>query len=73
MTARFTRLVAYSSLFLALGLGVSVASSGAPNSTAIRPATSALCIRTSSHNRIALHCQCCGWDENKHCNHQCCN
>lgn len=72
MTARFTRLVAYSVVFLALGSGVSLASSGAPAANGIRPA-SALCLRTSSHNRIALHCYCCGKDSYGHCNHQCCN
>ena len=72
MTARFTRLVGYSVLFLALGSGVSLASSGAPVANRAGP-TFALCRRTSSHNRVALHCYCCGKDSYGHCNHQCCN
>jgi hypothetical protein len=86
MTTRSTRLVAYLVLFLALGSGVSLASSSpAIVADGIR-SSSTFCltdssfahrgtIHTFSHYRIAQfgHCYCCGRDENGHCNHQCCD
>jgi hypothetical protein len=85
MTTRSTRLVAYFVPLLALGFGVSLASSGpAIAADGIHP-PAAFCltdsslahrriIHASSHYRTAqLHCTCCGKDENGHCNHQCCN
>jgi len=86
MTTRSSRLVAYLVLLLALGAGVSLASSsvaiaadGIHRPTAICPVGSSFShrgtIHAACHSRTAqlLHCYCCGKDENGHCNHQCCD
>ena len=85
MATRSIRVFACSALLLTLGSGASLAASGpAIVADGPRPAA-ALCFTDSSfahrgasytsfRKRIAqLHCQCCGKDENGHCNHQCCN
>jgi hypothetical protein len=85
MTIRFIRLAAYLVLLLALGAGISFASSGlATAADGIHPASN-FCvadsgfshrgtIRASSLIRVAQqHYTCCGRDENGHCDHQCCN
>ena len=85
MATRSIRLFAYLVPLLTLGSGASLAASGpAIVADGTRPAA-ALCFTDSSfahrgasytsfRKRIAqLHCQCCGKDENGHCNHQCCN
>jgi disulfide bond formation protein DsbB len=84
MAIRSIRLVGYLVALLALGTGVSLAASGPAKVAAANPAPVAFCatdpsfahrriIYTSIHDRIALHCHCCGTDENGHCNHQCCD
>ncbi len=84
MTIRSIGLGVYLGLLLALGSGVSLASSA---STIVGDNVhhySTFCLIDSSifhrgtiHNytprRLALHCYCCGRDENGHCNHQCCD
>jgi len=78
MTTRSIRPVAYLVALLALGTGVSLAASGPAKVAAANPAPVAFCsadssfaqrrtIHTSTHNRIAFHCRCCGRDENGHC------
>jgi hypothetical protein len=83
MTTRSRRLVAYLVLLLAVGAGVSLASSGAATAADRIHPPAAICPIGWSfshrgpicHSRIAqlLHCYCCGKDENGHCNHQCCD
>jgi hypothetical protein len=82
MTTRSIRLVAYLVPLLALGVslaswGPAIAAAGNPPPAAFCPTDSSFAhrrtIHTSTHNRIALHCNCCGRDENGHCNHQCCD
>ena len=75
MTTRSIRLVAYLTL-LALGSGVSFASSGPVNVPAGNLAPAAFCpTNVRTYSRIAQfgHCYCCGRDQYGHCNHQCCN
>jgi hypothetical protein len=84
MSARSIRLAGCLVALLALGTGVSFAASGPAKVAAANPAPVAFCptdpsfaqrrnICISTHDRIALHCRCCGTDENGHCNHQCCD
>jgi hypothetical protein len=82
MTARAIRLVVCLISLLALGSGVSLASPGQVNVAGGHPLVGAFCPVDSSlahrratpaHDRVALHCYCCGRDENGHCNHQCCS
>lgn len=84
MTTRSTRLVAYLASVLVLGSGVSLASPGPAIVAGGIHSSSSICLPAScfahrgvtyksSHNQIALHCQCGGWDANGHCNHQVCN
>jgi hypothetical protein len=80
---RSIRLVAYLVPLLAFGSVISLAASGPAivaagnSSAAFCPADPNLSHRQTSSTRIRMaqfgHCRCCGWDENKHCNHQCCN
>jgi hypothetical protein len=85
MTIRFIRLAAYLVLLLALGAGMSFASSGLATAVdGIHPASN-FCVADSSFSHRGTirasswilvaqqHCTCCGRDENGHCNHQCCN
>lgn len=86
MTTRCVRLVAYLVPLLALGSGVSLASSGpAIVADGIHPPTT-FCPTDSSfahrgtippysHIRIAQfgHCHCGGYDAYGHCNHQVCD
>jgi hypothetical protein len=85
MTNRFVRLVSFLVLLVVLAAGGSLASSqsafavdGAQRSSALCLNDQALPGRGARHGnyspiRVAqIHCHCCGWDENKHCNHQCC-
>jgi hypothetical protein len=84
MTTRFVRLAAFLVPLLAVSAGTSLASSGAAIAATGNPPVAAFCpadsglavrraIRASFHDRLALHCYCCGKDENDHCNHQCCD
>ena len=85
MAARPIRLFAYLVAFLTLGSGISLAASGPAAVAEGTQPPAALCFTDSSfahrgasytsfRKHIAqLHCQCCGKDENGHCNHQCCN
>src|SRR5690348_4167205 len=74
---RFISLIACLVTLLALNTGVSVASPG-PTGVATATQPTAFCPAqrgagaTSTQNRVALRCHCCGRDENGHCNHQCC-
>jgi hypothetical protein len=85
MTNRAFRFVAFFALFMVLVFGASLAtlipanaSNGTTNATPICLADNGLFARNASktnysHMRLALHCHCCGKDENGHCNHQCCD
>ncbi len=84
MTARAIRLVVCLVPLLVLNAGVSFASSGPVNVAAGNPPAAAFCpvdstlthrhaIKATTRDRLALHCYCCGKDENGHCNHQCCD
>jgi hypothetical protein len=84
MNIRSIRLVTLLVPVLAVGTGVSLASSGSAGVVAGNPQSAAFCPadsrfvqprtnNTPTHGRIALHCHCCGRDENGHCNHQCCD
>jgi hypothetical protein len=85
MTIRFIGFGAYLALLLALGSGVSLASSDSNIvGDSVHHHSSTFClidssifdrgtIRNYSPRRLALHCYCCGRDENGHCNHQCCD
>jgi hypothetical protein len=72
MSIRSTRLVACLIPLLALGSAAPLASSSLAFIAHVTKANSLIC-SSSSHLGIAqnLHCYCCGWDENKHCNKQC--
>lgn len=81
MTVRATSLVATAVAILALSTAISLASSGPFGIAAGHRAAAAYCPADagsaqrragSTPVRIALHCRCCGKDENGHCNHQCC-
>jgi len=82
MTTRSARLFKVLGLVFVLGVGVSLAS-GLASVTSNSHAASSICTGDSGRGifyphsplRIAqyAHCQCCGWDDNGHCNHQCCN
>jgi hypothetical protein len=73
MTIRSTRLVACLVPLLALGSAAPLASSSLAFIAHVTQPNSLVC--PSSQRGIAqnLHCRCCGWDENGHCNHQCCD
>jgi hypothetical protein len=83
MAARAVRLAACLIPLLALGSGISLASPGPVDVAGGHPTTAAFCAvdwtathrraTPSARDRVALHCYCCGRDENGHCNHQCCD
>jgi hypothetical protein len=85
MTNRSFRFVAFLGLLIVLVSGASLASlspanaaDGITNATPICFTDNGLLGRSArqtnySHIRLALHCYCCGRDENGHCNHQCCD
>ena len=81
---RFVHLASCAGAFLILASGAALASWGSTAANDMhRPST--LCgiehnllgresrPSNSSPVRLALHCRCCGTDENGHCNHQCCD
>ena len=84
MTIRSIGLGVLYELLLALGSGVSLASSA---STIVGDNVhhySTFCLINIEHfssryypqlspRRLALHCYCCGRDENGHCNRRCCD
>jgi hypothetical protein len=80
MIARAIRLAAYFVPLPALGLAIALAGPATAGESlrfaSLCPSDSGLAqrvtLRPLEQDRLALHCKCCGWDENKHCNHQCC-
>ena len=80
MTTRAVRLLARMIPLPALGLAMALAGPAAAGESlrlaSLCPSDAGLAqrvtLRPSGQDRLALHCKCCGWDENKHCNHQCC-
>jgi hypothetical protein len=81
MASRSAYVVACMAALLAFGTASSFASSDPLGVGAARLASAAYCpvdARSAQRRagaasvRIALHCRCCGRDENGHCNHQCC-
>jgi hypothetical protein len=84
MNMRSIRVVAFLIPLLTVGGGVALASSGSAGVGAGNSSSAAFCpadlssghrraSHASTHGRLALHCYCCGKDENGHCNHQCCD
>ena len=82
MTVRSIGLAGGFVLILTLNTSVSFASSDRVVASAGNSVAASYCpsvasdqrptVKMSTRDRLALHCKCCGTDENGHCNHQCC-
>ena len=67
-------------LILALALCTFASMAAAQNSSPVAPPPQTLCPGDNAAEGTGIrlagqfpHYVCCGWDENKHCNHMCCD